>query len=427
LSRRLAALLLALALAAVVDRLYVRESGELTQQSAANLHFAQRPTWAAALARYPVQRPPLYPALLRGWRAAGLPPMRMGEVLALGTLALLFACARRMGLSMPLTVALLLLWSVAHFAYVNLYQPAAEALVAPLSLGLLLALARYAETPTLGALAAATALTAALLASRYFALFSVLPVTVAVILLVPAPRRLARAAAGAAVALAPVGLWMLRAREITGYWTGASRDAPRHFPLAVAHWSELTTLGGNLRLLVKTVAIDFLSTTAAAALAVVTQPYAWSALEMVTAALVLACACVLVAAAVRTARPPIRVDAVTIGAALLAVYLGALVVVWTLGNNDPLHTRFLYPAYPLLLLLAFRGYAALDGRWPRLPFQLLFALLLAVQATRSWLAVPLPIRYETDVEAAAEQRVTPGEDTSPAPRRPDRPRRQRKH
>ena len=63
-------------------------------------------------------------------------------------------------------------------------------------------------------------------------------------------------------------------------------------------------------------------------------------------------------------------------------------LLWTIGNNDPIYSRFLYPSYVFFLLAGFHAYSNLkpsshshaQGAWLRAPFLALFALVLAVQA-----------------------------------------------
>jgi len=72
-----------------------------------------------------------------------------------------------------------------------------------------------------------------------------------------------------------------------------------------------------------------------------------------------------------------------------------LITLWSLGNNDPLYTRFLYPSYPLLLLLSFGGHALVKQTqsWPaHVPFQALYAGLVGVHLWRDYQAVALPLR-----------------------------------
>jgi len=39
----------------------------------------------------------------------------------------------------------------------------------------------------------------------------------------------------------------------------------------------------------------------------------------------------------------------------LLVYVVITVLVWTIGNNDPIYTRFLYPSYVYMILLQKRS------------------------------------------------------------------------
>ena len=86
-------------------------------------------------------------------------------------------------------------------------------------------------------------------------------------------------------------------------------------------------------------------------------------------------------------------------AEVAAAYLGLTLSLWTVGNNDPIHTRFLFPVYALLWVLAFHAYDAVKewsaAWWERLPWQLLYAGFVAVQLARSWRAEaaarPLPL------------------------------------
>ena len=95
--------------------------------------------------------------------------------------------------------------------------------------------------------------------------------------------------------------------------------------------------------------------------------------------------------------------------ALFAVHNVMLLVVWTLGNNDPLHSRYLWPSYPMLILLGCAAYARVRALWPRafwpaFPFRLLLALLLVVHTQRSLAATPEPVGFELELEAETLER-----------------------
>ena len=69
---------------------------------------------------------------------------------------------------------------------------------------------------------------------------------------------------------------------------------------------------------------------------------------------------------------------------LASSYFGWMLVLWTIGNNDAIYTRFLYPGYVFLLLAGFAAYARLTGRaqrWGAPCFLSLYGIVLAVQGS----------------------------------------------
>jgi len=145
--------------------------------------------------------------------------------------------------------------------------------------------------------------------------------------------------------------------------------------------------------------VDLFSTRRHGALAFVTTEYQALPLEWLLLGLAVLCAGVGLYAFLRRAKAPAPEPARGItptGVALLlfVVHNVMLLVLWTLGNNDPLHSRYLWPSYPLLLLLAVAAYARVRSRfWLALPFRLLLALLLVVHVQRSIAATPVPVGY----------------------------------
>jgi hypothetical protein len=387
----------ALLLILLVDCLYRRQQVELSVQSQMNLRFAPR-AWDAALEKYPRLRPPLYPMLLWVADRAGVPLDRVNEALLLALLGGLAVTFRRALPEVPLAVALLA-FAVAHPHYVNLRQYTAEAVFVVALPALVLFLCRYLTSGSWRDLAGAAVSLSVLCLSRYFALSYAFPLVMAnVLALAPVPRarRIAHAAAVVVVAGLPVGIWMYFTYLQTGFWTGTDRSAPRQLPEAVQHWAGLTSLPANLRLTGKTLLVDFFSPSAYAAHSVVTRPHSPAPAEWL--ALGLLAACLVAGAPAWRRRPAWSPRSPTfLVAEFLAAYILVTIVVWTFGNNDPIYTRFLYPAYPLLGILAFAGYRAVKlerpSPWRLLPFRLLLALFLAVQAWRCWQAADLPVRY----------------------------------
>jgi hypothetical protein len=401
-----------LALATLVSLwLVARFPGGLSVQSWRNLRFAERASLARSLDRYGMLRPPLYPSLLWVACRAGLEPFVVTALLQAGALAGVAALARRRD-APRVPVAAATAYAVGHFCAVNLSQFTSEALVAAGLPALALLLARHRATGHARPLLAAGALAGLLGLARLFAAAVALPALAVAALLPgtgPPRRRLGLAAAASLIAFLPLAAWLGAAYAKTGYLTGADRTAGRVLPPEVAHWRELTGLDDHLLLTGRTLLVDFFSPDRYAALSVVTHPHRPSAPEWVALAL-LAWALLAGLHEARRARtsatgPALTADARTAlsapGAAasgLLVLYLAATLALWTLSNNDPIYTRFLFPAYGLAVSAAFAADAALARRgapaWVRRPLQALLLVYVAAQLSRHLTAEPLPARYE---------------------------------
>jgi hypothetical protein len=287
--------------------------------------------------------------------------------------------------------------AVAHFVHVNLYQTTAETLFAPLLVAFAVLLWRYAVLARgVVWLGVATSL---LCLTRYFGLYLATPLALVHALAArgrPAGRRVRDAAIIAVLALAPIGYWMWITHEQTGLWTGADRTAPRELPESVRHWEQLTGLDDHLLLTAKTLLVDFFSPRAYAALSVVTLPYRPSWVEWALLAIAAAAMAGGLAAWRRTGWTVSSSPAIVV-AEVAAAYLALTLALWTVGNNDPIHTRFLFPVYPLVLIAAFHAFDAMVERgasWlERAPWIALYAGFMVLQAVRSWRAEPLPVRY----------------------------------
>jgi hypothetical protein len=295
--------------------------------------------------------------------------------------------------------------AVANFNYVNAHQATPEVLTIAVLLGLLLALGAARRHPDKPRLWLLSALAAALFLSRYFALFFMLPLLALELFWLARPGRARRVLGVCGIALLPVVVWMGVAFTQTGHLTGSDRFAPRNLREEIQDWGELTTLPANLALFARTHTVDFLSTSAYASHSVVDRPYEMAPHELALLALSALCAGLLLqdgwrrlAAGGRTPQQrlgALRASPLYLPLAALASYHAMLIGLWSVGNNDPLYTRFLYPSYPLLLLVAFGAYARLRATrpWPlRLPFQLLYVSLIGVHLWRDHQALALPLR-----------------------------------
>ena len=378
---------------AIAHLLLARQSGEQSIQAQLNERFAERPI-AAAFEKYPRLRPPLYPLVLWGARRAGLDAATVQALVLDATLLALALYGRRFFRGTAVACALVLGYAVAHWSHLNVHQQTAEGLFALALLGFTVALWRYA-TSGRGAVWAGLG-ASALSLLRYSGVYLAIPLAALHVLLRAGPRRWRDLALVVALSGIPIGYWMWITHEQTGYWTGTDRARERELPESVRHWEEIDGLDDHVRLTAKTLWIDFLSPHAHAAASVVTRPYSPSPTEWALGVLaVLALATAFADA--RASRWKLEGSPAWAAAEVAATFLVTTLVVWTFGNNDPIHTRFLFPVYPLLCILAFHAYERVRGWshewWARAPWIALYLGIVAVQAVRSWRAEALGVRY----------------------------------
>jgi hypothetical protein len=358
----------------------LRGAGDpLSPQSLANLHFASTPRYAAAIGELSRVWPPLYPSVLWLFAAFGIPPLAVNGGLFAAGVALLVPLGRRVAPAVhPAWWAAL--YAVSGFHLENLQQLVSEALLVPLSLGLLLAAIRCSERGAAADYALVGVLLAACCLTRYFALAWLAPAVFAALALrAPAPlaTRAARAGATVLASALPVLGWMLHARLSTGFSTGMDRFSPRIF-------AGKTTLLENLVHTARTLFVDWFSPSQSGSHAAVGSEWrlepAAAAVAVVAGVLVLACA----RAAMR-ARPGTGARAGAIVFLLPGFSLGyvaCLLVLWTAGNNDPIYSRFLYPSYVFFGLSAAHVYSHVKSSGEagaRRPFQALYVWMLAAQ------------------------------------------------
>jgi len=352
-ARRVAAWALPAAAAALCLLGLARGGPELLPQGIHNQAIAMSPDLAAAAADLNRVWPPLYPLLLWTAHRAGFAPRATNGLLFLASLGLLGAALRRVApRGAPWMLALFALGS---FQVGNLRHLVSEVLLTPLAVAVLLLLAGYRARPSGGRLAALAAVSALACLTRYFALFWLVPVVALEVARTPRDgrRRALRTGLLLAGALLPLGLWMLDARARTGYLTGMDRFAPRGL-------SAQTSLGGNVEGLARTLGQDLIVPWRGAAATRLAASPLRRAGEVAFGAVALAALAGVALASRRAGRATGGAPGATPGPVgwLAGSYLVALLALWTVGNNDPIHSRFVYPVYPFLLL----GFAAAAER-----------------------------------------------------------------
>ena len=371
--------LLATALSLVALQL---ESEPLSPQSWLNQGTAKADSLARAIARLDGRWPPLYPMVLRSLGAVGIPIQHANALLFLATLALLVPVGRRVAPRVD-PAWWIALYAVASFNAFNLHQLSSEALLIPLSLAAFY-LASHPSTRRSRALdSGLAALLALSCLTRYFAVVSLLPV-VGVALLWHGEgttrERISRAYLITGAASLPVLAWMLYAQSESGFLTGMDRSL----------FAQQTALPANLLSTARAIFLDFLAPGEVATQAAVGLRWSWHPVGIVVGCGALGLAGLCTRVALRSARSPAREDREAGRLALLLAglsigYLLLTIGVWSVTNNDPIYTRFLYPSYVFFGLAGAHVYShtkerLANDRASRRPFQWLYGLLLGTHA-----------------------------------------------
>ena len=374
-------------------------------QSRTNRSFVlEHASLAEAMESYPGVWPPAYPMGLRTASELGFPLRRVNQLLFYVGLGWIFWWLRRniaeIHWGWPL-----LFFCLAAFHYEVMSQLVPENLFVPLALFFFSATMRYSERRSSTALAELSLLCAAACATKYIGLFWLLPIgTMQILLTGPAERRtrLLHLAAFVLASVLPVGVWMGYQYDKTGFLTGIDRFEAKAEAAANA---DLTTFGANVSFTVKSVVLDFFSISRSADHTTINHPYQpdWAlyAFAGLIAGIVLANRQGIrrwVGSAPDRAgawwRDPCHelrrshFSSTWVMGGLVATYKVVLIALWTVGNNDPIYSRFVYPTYPFLVLLGFTGYARVRASgelsaWARASFWVFYGLLLLVHVYKT--------------------------------------------
>ena len=351
-----------------------------------------RGLWVSAgepLARYG----PLYAVLLAPLAAAGFSVGAAAYLVNGATFAASFPALAALGRELRLRspVPLLGLWALWAPNVYLLRAVRPDPLPITLSLFASVALLRHAREGgrcgpwVVGLLCAAAGL------ARTMAVFTLVPVmAVGMWLASPADRRRRAADTGLVLALSlvPVLAWAGRNLALTGYPTGMSRSEPREV------WGEVHTLLGNLGLLARTVVLDAFSY-AGLGVRVWSGERPGVGTAVLGAALAAVAAGVALAAARRngpggaggSAEERIRERrAARLCSGFAGFYAVVLVALWTVGNNDPINTRYAAPAYPFLIALGcwlLSRAREQPARWPGVAAACALVLVAVPNAVKS--------------------------------------------
>lgn len=199
-----------------------------------------------------------------------------------------------------------------------------------------LALASSAPPLSIRRLVALGAIAGLAAATRYTSLVTLVPLLAVVL-----ARRegLRRAATFLVVATAPIGLWMLRNEVLTGHLTGMARFRDRFNDRALLPWEDVAAAFR--------IAVHDLFSPSSMGLRHVVYLRELPLLPALVA--VVAIVAVILAATVPR-RAPLSACA-HLCAAFAGTHVAVTLLVWAVGNNDPLVSRYLAPAWPPLIVV----------------------------------------------------------------------------
>ncbi|MCC7293722.1 MAG: hypothetical protein IT449_16820 [Phycisphaerales bacterium] len=339
---------------------------------------------------------PIYPVLLAGLRLLGLEWWTAASLInalafAAGVLAV-HGLARLLGLRTSRWLIL------AYLCFGPIYYLFREArpdvIYAVCGIGGVALASAYVHrrsVPLLVALAVVCSLAAL---SRYMAVFTLLPLAGVVILLSRHDtwsRKLMHAALFCIIAGGPIAGWLIRTERITGHYSGMDRWRDRK-PAD----ETLITFDNNVRFMARAFYLDFLAWEDFGQLNELkgTHPIEREGVVLPVAGLL---AVILAGVAVVRRRaaldsvrtwllrpgPPRTVMLVT--GAYFILYEAMMLVLWTVGNNDPIDCRFLAPSYFMLVVLGATLLAVLwRGAPGLLPRGAVAAAVVGFLALQSW-------------------------------------------
>jgi arylsulfatase A-like enzyme/peptidoglycan/LPS O-acetylase OafA/YrhL len=358
-----------------------------------NREFALAGSVMTALEPVRADKPFLYPLTLQAAHGLGAELESINRIAYWALLACMAAIATPL-IGPAATLALLILTALLaplHFVYGHLR---AEALFTALAMGSLLATLHYGRRPTrarLGVLAITLGLACA---TRYMGLFWLVPTAALNVLLIHRvePRRgLWRGLAVSGGALLILSPYLLSGYLRTGLPMGMPRFEQR--PILQRLFGYEYGWLGNLefngpRILHHAIA-DFGSLGGAYSVDVFPGSWVESGLGFIVLISLLVVFFlwsrfgVILIDRLRRGPPIAREDAAYfLSIEYFVGFMSTTAVIWTIGNNDPIYSRFLIPAYPFLLLAAFLTAARLPRGWPRISMVGLYVILLTTQASR---------------------------------------------
>ncbi len=377
----------------VVDLFYQAQSEHLSPQSLANLKFAEDSSFLSALKTYPTYWPPFYPTVLRLFGQLGIPIRKFNQLCFCFILLLTGYYTKRYikNIHWIYIIAFLVLLNT---NYVNIYQQVSEPLFVLLALVMMLIMLQYRHVPTISKLVWLAVLTSMSCLTRFFAFFWMVPLCLVYIWWNNSHNTIQGKLLRTGVFLGIVGIlvspWLIHLRLLTGSFSGMDRFGSRGFSKYGQLLTTHDTVYTNLKAALKTIVIDFLSPYRYANHRVINISslsmfeICMTIIVLLLLVLIFFIICLVLYRSFRSHIESRFVDSAfaekIIPFHFALLYFVSIIVMWTLTNNDPIYTRFMYPMYLFAVLSIFSLYSSMKDStiYKKLPFILLYWLLLGV-------------------------------------------------
>jgi hypothetical protein len=264
---------------------------------------------------------------------------------------------------------------------------------------MMLIMVQYRHVPTISKLVWLAVLASMSCLTRFFAFFWTLPLCLIYIWWNSSRNTIQDKLLHTGVFLGIVGLlvspWLTHLRLLTGSFSGMERFGSRGFGTYGQMLTTQDTIYTNLKFAFKTILIDFLSPYRYASHRVINN----SSLSMFETCIAIIVLLLLVLTFFvicpvlyrsfrshiegRFVNPEFAYKIIPFHFALL--YFVSIIVMWTLTNNDPIYTRFMYPMYLFAVLSMFSLYSSIKEStiYKKLPFILLYWLVLGVNCYKN--------------------------------------------
>ena len=372
-----------------------------TLQSRENLKYANSASLMDGIKEYYKAWPPAFPTTLYLFKKIGISTLVVNLLIYLLNMGWFYFYLKKNNLNPLVKYLIFFSYAVGVFHYQNLaIQVVSEGLFILIAQVIFTLLLRYCRESNYQTIVLLGLLTSFSILTKYFGLFWIFPIVSVCIFIYKKDTLigLRNVVVYGIVSILPTIPWFSWIHRTTGHLTGWSRSSER----AVSH---LTDLSHNLFFSVKTYYIDFFSRDWASH-SIITGKYnvqIWDLFVLVLLSIIAISTCKAFCDRIK-GKPLIELNRIlrdikddNLLLLLLTFsvsYLLVILTLWTLSNNDPIYTRFLYPSYPFLVLTIVKLYDCLIKKHSHPYYATLFsALVVTIAGSQSYKSIALLKRY----------------------------------